>query len=313
MQRFLSVTLAFLLAVSVASASRSATIHVSPSGSIQAAVDNAQPGDVIKVHGGVHSESVVVGDPSKPPIYNLEIAGEDGATLDGTMAAGAVGINIFSVGNTVHGLTVRNYQVGISVQSSGRVYDNTFTGNGIGLYASVFGDSVHFPAPTSLDNNLVCANANGIIVEASQKVKVKQNTVLRNGVDFGGAGISVSFSDHCSVTENVVSLNGNGVTLFLCNKVTAESNVVTCNGWLTDGIGVLVQYSDKCSVNNNVVNLNGEGIVADNLPGDDPTAPLPVNTFTYNIALGNRGWDAQDRGSGANVWAHNLFGHADIN
>ncbi len=216
MHRVLSMTLACVLALG-ASVASNATVRNVPQTykTIQAAVDAAHHGDTIRINGGTYNESVIVGADPLGDQYNLEFDGENGATMVGAMIPSQPAINIFSVGNSVHGLTIRNYETGISIGASGRIYSNTISNCVFGVYAQVFGDVVNLPAPTSLDHNLVCSNNFGIFVSNSQNVTVSQNTALNNGLGVGGAGIWVEFSDHCTVTSNLVTGNAEGILAFL--------------------------------------------------------------------------------------------------
>ena len=77
---------------------------------IQAAVDQAQPGDTVKVPVGIYRENVVV---TKD---DITISGGRGAVLDGTGLSGNTGITVFSGdratridGFTLKGLTIQNF------------------------------------------------------------------------------------------------------------------------------------------------------------------------------------------------------------
>lgn len=246
MRHLISVSLACLLGLTTAVASNANTINVPQQYStIQAAVDHANAGDLIRVRGGVYHESVIIFN-----TYNIEIQGESGAAMVGTMVPAQAAINSFSPGNSIHGLTIRNYDVGLAASGSIKIYSNTVSNCNIGVYASVFGDGVSLPAPTSIDHNTVYQNGNGIVLDNSQNVTACQNTVYANGLNQAGPGITVEFSDHCTVTGNTVTVNGTGILAYFSS----------------------------------------------------------ANSFTYNVAIGNQGLDADDEYGDGNVWAHNIFG-----
>ena len=230
MRHLISLSLACLLAIASMAACRAATLEVQQGASIQDAVNAAKPGWTVHIHAGTYSQSVRIPFDESYTTHNIQIVGDPGAVLDGSMLEGQTGINILSSkGNTVSGLTVRNFAIGISIASPGKITDNTVTNCGIGLYASVIGDGIHLPKQTSLNNNLVVANNEGIELDACQNVSAKQNTVICNGLGIDGAGISVQQCDQCAVSQNIVSANGKGIYAFFTSSTTFEQNVALGN------------------------------------------------------------------------------------
>ena len=144
------------------------------------------------------------------PQYNITINGDAGAVLDGTTVPGLDGIDMITSGNSVKGMTIRNYQFGVAIFAPGSVNQNTVTGCTIAILASVYGDGVNLPAPTSIDQNMVSSNFDGIYL-SGENVTVSQNVVMGNGLAEDGIGIFVSFSDHCTVSQNIASMNGEGI------------------------------------------------------------------------------------------------------
>ncbi|HLJ56702.1 MAG TPA: right-handed parallel beta-helix repeat-containing protein [Chthonomonadaceae bacterium] len=226
MHRLLSASFFFIVAVA-ASIPACATVRNVPKqySTIQAAVDAAQPGDIVRINGGTYHESVLILN-----TFNIEIDGENGASMVGNMTPAQASFDIFSPGNSVHGLSVSNYDVGIALQASGRIYNNVISGCNIGLYTSVFGDGVNLPAPTSLDHNTVRSNGDGIFIDNCENVTAASNTVVMNGLNVGGVGITVQFSDTCRVTGNVVPMNGEGILAFFgTTGCTFSNNVSVAN------------------------------------------------------------------------------------
>lgn len=72
-------------------------------GTIQAAVDAAQPGDTIIVHAGTYNESVVISTD------DISLKGEAGAILDGTDLGNVNAITLSANGVTIRGFEIRDY------------------------------------------------------------------------------------------------------------------------------------------------------------------------------------------------------------
>src|SRR6185437_6448929 len=94
MHRLLSATLVCVLAA--ASLAAGAAVRNVPQryATIQAAVNAAQPGDTVRINGGTYHESVIIMN-----TFNIDIDGENGATMVGDGSPVSFAFDIFSPGN----------------------------------------------------------------------------------------------------------------------------------------------------------------------------------------------------------------------
>src|SRR6266498_4788542 len=170
---------------------------------IQAAVNAAQPGDVVRVPPGIYRKNVLVEKD------NITIKGQSGAVLDGTGLPGNSGITVRSSSSSARingfkltGLQIQNYsrngvilirvdnyqiedgkyinneEYGIfPIRSShGLIRANQVSGsNDTGIYIGQSQDAV-------IKNNYVSDCTVGIEVEVSSTITVKHNIATENSV-----------------------------------------------------------------------------------------------------------------------------------
>lgn len=106
--RLITIIAAFVLSLAFVAGAQARVIPVRST--IQAAVDAAAPGDVVLVPAGVYHENVIVSTDG------ISIVAMPGAVLDGTGAAGGVGLRVAPAspattlqGFRLQGLRVENY------------------------------------------------------------------------------------------------------------------------------------------------------------------------------------------------------------
>src|SRR5262249_49790083 len=160
------------------------------------------------------------------------------------------GILVFEGGNTVRDNTA-SYNLGDGIHTS----TSTSEFGGPGIESSL------------ISNNTVVGNLhNGIDIDFSENVVVKNNTVTGNS-----CGIRLSFSRDCSIISNVVSGSSGGSSTFWRSGIVLES------GTLVHG----------CSVTQNTVS----GSTWDGLEAGDDSYN---NSFDHNSSLGSGRYDAED-------------------
>ena len=202
------LTTAGLVASSNASAG---VIHVpSDFETIQAAVDAAQPGDIIQVSRGVYSEHVTV------ETSNIRLKGH-GAVIDGA-DSGGVGLGIHVLGAIedpvsnveIMGFIVQNFERGIVLENveNSRVHGNEVRNN------------------TDKDPEDGCFNmADGIVLDNTRFSVVSQNNVNGNGHN----GIFL-IRDSSGNTVRANKSNGNGAQTIDPCGIVAGCGIQLSNG-----------------------------------------------------------------------------------
>ena len=248
---------------------------------IQAAIDDADPGDEIHVDGGTYYENVNV---TKRlilrgigvPVVDANGSGSaitlsaDGITLDGFTAEGAhssyypyyspeAGINVTSNNNILISNTANWNDYGISLWSSS---NNTLIGNiASNFYGDVWGTGIFL---SSSNNNTLIGNiasnegdawSTGISLSSSNN-----NTLIGNTANFNidcdpsgcaGDGITLFSSNNNKLSGNDASSNAEGIMLFSSNNNTLSGNNASNNG---EGITLFSSNNNTLSGNN--ANLN---------------------------------------------------------
>ncbi len=307
---------------------------------IQAAVDAAHPGDIVRVPPGVYHENVLV---TKD---NITIEGSAGAILDGTGLGGSgitvrspnpiVRINGFRltglriqnyVRNGVilnrvdhyqidHGEYVNNLAYGIfPIRSTqGLIEFNKVSGSDdTGIYIGQSSDAV-------IRNNHVTDCTVGISAEVSSSISVEDNRVMDNTIGMLAAvlpGLSVTETTNIQISRNLFVRNNRP------NPVSDPSDILS---QLPTGVGILLFGADQVTVRDNkVMNNDSAGIAVVQVPPalaalDPRIEPFAnQNTISRNVVLSNGrdpdpkiapfpGGDLLWDGSGTgNCWSDNIF------
>lgn len=264
---------------------------------IQAAVDAAQPGDLVLVDRGVYRESVDVGTPG------LTIRGVDRneVIIDGEFER-ANGIQVlFTDGVVVENLTARNHTLNGVFWSGVRGYRASYVtayNNGdYGIYAFDSGDGLfeHSYASGSPDASYYIGQCNPC------------DAVITDSIgQYSGLGYSGSnASTNLYIVSNVFSHNGAGMApnsldgelLPPAENVVVAGNLIHDNGygefphktaqWAGQGMGVALAGTESSLVTKNrVVNHPQVGIHV--LPNLDANLYMPAdNTVTSNVVEGS--------------------------
>jgi len=214
--------------------------HLAGGGSLQAVIDSAAPGDVIRLKAGTHRGPVKVG-------RTLTLEGEPGAVLDGA-GKGSV-ITVTAPHSTVRGLEIR--------------------GSGHDLYEM---DSGVFVAQTAtearIEDNVILGNLVGIYLHGAERALARGNRIvgLREGrISEAGDGVSVWNAPGAQVIDNVISYGRDGIftkaskkNVFKGNRLknlrfgihymyTNDSEVIG-NTSVGNNVGYAIMFSDKLRV-----------------------------------------------------------------
>jgi len=286
------------------------THTVSPGESIQAAVDDARPGDTIEVLAGVYSETVLF------DIDDVTLRGvpEDGRRplLDGRgeLADGIIGSGR---GLTIEGLDLANYTAnGVMLNLSEEIVLRDITATNTGLYGLYPVESIGVRVEGC---RVTGARDAGIYVGQCKDVVVR-------GCEASGnvTGIEIENCVGALVEENLVTDNAGGLLVFLLpnnpSKVSRgcllRNNEVLANNHenfaaegatvagVPSGTGVLILAADDVEVTSNVIHDNktcGVAVLSlANLPGKKSGGvdvdPWPDRVWVHDNDLVKNGGDA---------------------
>ncbi len=219
-------------------------------GTIQEAIDAADPGDTLYVARGSHNESLIInkeitllGD------YGDIYAAGTGPTppvLDGTGLSGAPGILVTAGNVTIRGFVIKNFDSGgIVVQGAGAsnvtIESNYIHGVENG---AVLGNIASIQALNnwSASYNKI-ESGPGIIIENVGELMINQNII---SVDASGSGMAIGVTaraDTASMTVTGITISGNEVSggavnvtaLVTGSKSATVKNVAISNNTIVEG------------------------------------------------------------------------------
>ena len=286
---------------------------VAPCATVTQAINNAQPGDTVRVKPGTYHEQVVVPEPIRLVGY--------GATIDATglsqgsgmtMNAAAVLVLGSASGSTIEGLRVQGaYGEGILVMRADhvRVAHNTVTGNDVGTPATTTyfecqpqgqvpgdcGEGIHLMSATDsrVAGNTVTGNSGGILV-TDELGPASGNWISGNFVATNQYDCGITLPSH---NPNALSSGGaRQPTMGGVYGNTVSHNRIFDNGLLGEGAGVLIAASapGTASYDNTVVGnvINGNDLAGVTIHAHAPNQDVSGNVIEDNtIGTNNIGGD----------------------
>lgn len=273
---------------------------------IQAAVDAAEPGDIIQVAPGVYVETVLI------TTAGIRLQGQRGAVLDGESlrdeeASALFGIHVQGTtespvtGVEIAGLEVRNFERGIvleRVQGSrvlgNDVHDNTDMNesdgfnflDGIVLVSSSFNEVVSNEThDNGHDGIQLSSGSTGNLVRANRTHDNGGQTPFQTGCGINLAG---SGNNHNRIVENEVIGNHWGI-LITGPSPGSTGNFIAQNrahGQLRAGVAVAANSSGNVIARNDARG-NGSGGLAPSGPFDLFDAEPVDNTWERNKGTSN--------------------------
>lgn len=274
-----------------------ATVDGQRFGSLQAAVDAAEPGDTV-VLSGRFDERVVVDTPdltltSRPG----ELAVIDGGGTGDVLTLNAANTTIRRVWVRNSGYDAGDNDAGIWLNASGAsVIDSRVT-------AVTFGVWIDGVPDVEIANNTIVGRedvrplsyrGNGIQIWRTERVVIRDNRItdVRDGLYYAWAsevvatgntlwdlryGVHYMYSDDSRLEGNVAFDNDAGYALMISRRLVIRDNVAV-NNTGTSGHGILLKSVDDTEITGNELVGNGRGIYLYNSNN---------NTLEENLVLGN--------------------------
>ena len=287
---------------------------------IQAAIDDANRGDVIKVAGGNYAESVVVGefmslyggydptfsvrDPDAYPVvidadgagHGISVVDRDHITIDGFEVTGATGIQNYGIHLKNSEATVRNCDVHDSWRGIGIVVGTGAPTEGPALiqFTSVHDNDSEGIYIDDADNPIVEVQYTAVYGNGAEGIysnlsptNMINNTIAYNG---SGGGIDLRNSNGNLIVNNIIASNtGYGIA---CTSATPDNSY---NDVWDNSLG---GYSG-CSA--------GAGSIAlDPVFCDGPGGDVSVHATSPTLGSGQLGYNMGALGIGCPIGPQNL-------
>jgi len=280
------------------------TIHYSPftiqnSFELQAAIDEARPGDVIEIPPGLYQGNFVIEKP-------LTLEGIDWPVLDGQNEGHVIQVNQ-TPGVTIRGLVIRNSgarldkeHAGIAVdESPGLVVEHNRLENTLfGIYIKDSANSRIAANVIGAKDLEVPARGDGIRVWYSEHTEVVGNrvdrgrdvvlwynngTIIRDNIITNGRyGLHFMYCDDNLVENNWIEGNSVGAFLMYSRRLTLRQNAFINNRG-PSGYGVGLKDMDGVAATDNLFRSNRVGMYFDNSPWSiDVSQHFQHNAFVHN-------------------------------
>jgi nitrous oxidase accessory protein len=302
----LLVIIGIYLLLPAVQADQSFTIHNSQftihnSFDLQAAINAAQPGDVIRVPGGAYSGNFLIEKP-------LTLEGIDWPVLDGQNQGNVIEIND-APGVTIRGFVIRNSGARLEKENAGIAVDKSprLTVENNRLENTLFGVYIKESEYSRIANNVIGAKdldaparGDGIRVWYSQNSEVVGNRVDK------GRDVVLWYNNNSIIRDNVITNGRYGLHFMYCDDNLVENNYVSGNS-----VGAFLMYSRRLTLQHNVFSHNrgpsGYGIGLKDMDGVEATNNL-FSSNRVGMYFDNSPWSVDVN----QHFSHNAFVHNDI-
>ncbi|OYR18850.1 nitrous oxide reductase family maturation protein NosD [Brucella thiophenivorans] len=263
----LSFTFTIVLATLFCDATLAKQINVGEGENVQAAIETAEPGDIVRLAAGIHKGSIVID-------RAIELSGEPGAIIDGLGKGNAILIEAPDA--IVSGLEVRGSGENMPELNSGIFVARTATG-------------------AVVENNRLIENLYGIYLHGAENSIARNNEVIgRRNVRMTqtGSGVSVWNAPGAKVIGNTIRYGRDGIY-----TNASKNNVFQDNLMENVRFAVHYMYTDRSEVIGNISRNNSVGFaimytnrlkVMNNLSEGDRDHGLLLNYANSSVVSGNR-------------------------
>jgi len=293
------------------------TLTVKSGESIQAVIDQAQPGDTILVEPGLYAQSVFIDTPGLT-VKGI-VNGDERPWLDGENSR-SDGFNTTGDDFVLEGFGLKRY-IGNAVLTTGAervVYrDLIIQGTDSGTVRTIYGI---YPVECT-DVLIEKSSLTGVADAAIYVGQSRGPIVVRDNVVFGNVtGIEIENSTHAEVYNNHAYDNTGGILVFLLPNNPSKvgygtrvyDNLIENNnhvnfgaagstvGKVPSGTGIMIITADNTEVFHNTIQGNSTaGLILTSLyslyPRDTvfDLGPLPENNFIHDNTWSNNGYEPQ--------------------
>ena len=240
--------------------------------SVQAAIDEAEPGDTIWIKAGAYAEDVTVHGKE-----GLKIVGEgmDLVVLSGLKRVGTLHIGKWPYGARnveIHGLTVIQHGgLGLGIFNGGGIVLKNVRVRGmvfaqqvedVRIEACIVGESettgiAFADSQGTLMRNFIHDNDHGVAVGGTSQVVLEQNVVTRSLFE----SVVVSDNSHITLVRNTLVKNGGGVAFQDTAQGKASGNILT-----ESTVGFLFSPTSSTTLSFNVLHANAVDYQMDGSP-----------------------------------------------
>ncbi|GAA5818111.1 MAG: Pseudogene of right-handed parallel beta-helix repeat-containing [Methanobrevibacter sp. CfCl-M3] len=251
------------------------TIHVinSTNNSIQAAIDNANPGDTIELDGGTYYQHEIYVNKEN---LTLKASGNGGIpVIDGEGQGRA--FNATGYGVTIQDLSIKNTKIingsggGIFMSDGGSVMGCNFTNitsNGTNITSNGGGGGIYITGGSVTGCNFTNTTADhggGIYITGGSVTGCNFTNITSNG---GGGGIYIRGGNVTGCNFTNITSNGGGGGIYIiggsvtgCNftNITSNGTNITSNGG-GGGIYIIGGSVTGCNFTNTTANRDGGGV-----------------------------------------------------
>lgn len=262
----LSLCMTTILSLGLSSAVLAAQIDVPSGENVQAAINKAKPGDVVRLGKGIHKGSLVIDQ-------HIELIGEPGAVIDGQGTGNVILVN--APDSVVRGIEVRGSGENMPELNSGIFVARTATG-------------------ARVENNRLIDNLYGIYLHGAANSVAQGNEVVgRRGVRMSqtGSGISIWNAPGAKVIGNTIRYGRDGIY-----TNASKNNVFQGNLMENVRFAVHYMYTDRSEVIGNISRNNSVGFaimytnrlkVMNNISDGDRDHGLLLNYANSSVVSGN--------------------------
>jgi nitrous oxidase accessory protein len=277
------------------------TVHiVSPNGpytSISAALEAANSGDRIEVHGGVYEGPLLVEKP-------VTLTGIDWPVIDGN-SQGTV-VKLGAPNTVLSGFIIRNSGASLDEENSGIageasnlvIENNRLEGTLFGIYlreaegSIIRGNLIQSkdlelarrgdPIRVWYSNNVLIAEnevekGRDVVLWYSEHLTVRGNTITD-----GRYGLHFMYCDDATITDNLLAYNSVGTFMMYSRRLQLIHNTIAYNHG-PSGFGIGLKDMDDALVKENLFLANRVGAHLDNSPREvDSLGTYDGNVFAYN-------------------------------